>query len=92
MTTNTIYQFTKYNMARDRVPKRESPNARKLAKICERKDRSYHLMIDPKEPCIAFGDIDHCPSPDVFSDFCAVLAEGYEVDVEAISFTECKKE
>ena len=41
MTTNTIYQFTKYNMARDRVPKRESSNARKLAKICERKDRSY---------------------------------------------------
>ena len=91
MTTNTIYQFTKYNMARDRVPKRESSNARKLAKICERKDRSYHLMIDPKEPCIAFGDIDHCPSPEVFSDFCAVLAEGYEVDVEAISYTECKK-
>ena len=61
----------------------------KTSQLCQvlEQDNSYHLRINSDLPCIAFGDIDHCPSEEIFNNFIDVIINVFDVPKEKISYT-----
>jgi len=51
------------------------------------KNKGYHLRIDPDQPCIMYGDLDHVPSEDIFEKFINLLSKVFDVDVNKIAYT-----
>ena len=93
-----LYQIATYKYApckNDTATETSLPsiygNSKELCKILEQ-DASYHIRIDPTQNVVAFGDIDHCKTEDIFESFMEKLVETYELDsINEISFTKSIK-
>ena len=54
-------------------------------------NKGYHLMINPDEPCIIYGDLDHIPDEQIFNKFLETIAYFYDVEITDISYTSSDK-
>ena len=92
--------FTIYKLSNYIVKKNEDDSFKcdsytgTIDKVLKRlqKNKGYHIRINPEKPCIAFGDLDHIPSEDVFNKFITLLAHLFQVNRNEISYTLSNKE
>lgn len=93
----TIYKVKQYKKEWDNETKSlvEYPTYTGTIKNVLKKiesNKGYHLMINPDEPCIVYGDLDHIPYESIFDNFLILLSQEFEVDKDYISYTLSKKD
>jgi hypothetical protein len=50
-------------------------------------NEGYHILLNPDEQCLAFGDIDHCESSGEVMDILRDIIKTFEIDKDEISYT-----
>ena len=58
--------------------------------IKQKIDSNLHLRIYKEQKCMVFGDIDYCPN-DKLNDIFELVSKEFNVTIEDISYTICKK-
>ena len=68
--------------------KYQSSSIEKIVKKLQ-KNKGYNLRINPDEPCIIYGDYDHCTLQQ-FEKFLEYLCNIFDVKIDDISYTSSK--
>ena len=56
-----------------------------------KKDNNYHILLNPDEPCLAFGDIDHCETTEQTMDILRDVIKTFDIEPNELSYTESRK-
>ena len=50
-------------------------------------NEGYHILLNPDDECLAFGDIDHCESTSEVMDILRDVVETFDIEKDEISYT-----
>jgi len=96
MTTQyTIYRLPNYTISKNEDGQFNCESyTGTIEKVIKRlqKDKGYHLRINPNNSSIAYGDLDHIPSENIFNDIIKKLCDVFEVSTNQVSYTLSTKE
>jgi hypothetical protein len=68
------------------------PETRCKVKVEDLKiDNGYHILLDPREHCLVFGDIDHCETTGEVMDILRDIVKTFQINNDEISYTHSKK-
>lgn len=54
-------------------------------------NEGYHILLNPDDECLAFGDIDHCESTSEVMDILRDVVETFDIEKNEISYTHSLK-
>tara|TARA_R110000868_G_scaffold263649_1_gene522306 strand:- start:4 stop:2154 length:2151 start_codon:yes stop_codon:yes gene_type:complete len=84
----SVYIVQNYQVSRNNNEHNRVPITRQEQLI---KDHSYHIKIQDDQPCIAWGDIDHCPDRKSIGKILTKIVKMFQIESDELSYTISEK-
>lgn len=83
-----VYKVKNYFVSNTNIPHDIKCKIKNNALI---NNEGYHILLNPDEECLAFGDIDHCSSTSEVMDILRDIVKTFQIESDEISYTHSLK-